>query len=100
HTRFSRDWSSDVCSSDLGDVARLVDGGTVSAFDVAGDTIALTRNALDTGNVVYIARAGAEDALRQITQTDGERLPDVRFGGYERSEERRVGKEGGAGGSR
>ena len=66
-----------------GDVARLVDGGTVSAFDVAGDTIALTRNALDTGNVVYVTRAGSEDTLRQITQTDGERLPDVQFGGYE-----------------
>src|SRR5690606_40500211 len=27
HTRFSRDWSSDVCSSDLGDRATGGDGG-------------------------------------------------------------------------
>src|SRR5690606_27828551 len=66
-----------------GDVGRVVDGGTVSAFDVAGDTIALTRNALDTGHGDYTARAGAEDGLRQIKHADGERRPCARLGGHE-----------------
>src|SRR5690606_40375310 len=30
HTRFSRDWSSDVCSSDLGPAAALVEEGRVA----------------------------------------------------------------------
>src|SRR5690625_6665701 len=35
HTRWPRDWSSDVCSSDLG--ARLAGGGTVTPLVVAID---------------------------------------------------------------
>src|SRR5690606_7231765 len=66
-----------------GEVERLVDAGSVSSFDVAGDTIALTRNALDTGNVLYVAQAAPGAPLRQITPTDGERLPEVEFGAYE-----------------
>src|SRR5690606_40097903 len=30
HTRFSRDWSSDVCSSDLGHAAAVVSDGTIN----------------------------------------------------------------------
>ena len=66
-----------------GQVERIVEGGSVSAFDIAGGTIALTRNALDTGNVLYVTGTGPDATLRQITPTDGERLPDVRFGAYE-----------------
>ena len=62
-----------------GVVDELVGDGTVSSFDVAGDTIALTRNSLATGDVLYVAQAGG-GALRAITQTAGERLPDVAFG--------------------
>src|SRR5690606_41004490 len=32
HTRFSRDWSSDVCSSDLAASAGLIDGPTNAIF--------------------------------------------------------------------
>src|SRR5690606_12695258 len=53
-----------------GSVERVVDGGTVSAFDLAGDTIALTRSALDTGNVLYVTGAAPDAPLRQITPTD------------------------------
>ena len=65
-----------------GEVAELVGEGTVSSFDVAGDTIALTRNSLASGDVVY-ATSAADPALRQITPTAGERLPDVAFGASE-----------------
>ncbi len=70
-----------------GQVAPLVADGSVSAFAVAGDTVALTRNSLQTGDVLYtaslqqLAAAGeGEPPLRKITETAGERLPDVAFG--------------------
>src|SRR5690606_41076317 len=36
HTRFSRDWSSDVCSSDLDALLPGVDGKTYRLFDLRG----------------------------------------------------------------
>src|SRR5690606_39517789 len=51
HTRFSRDWSSDVCSSDL--LGALVTGGAVAAF-------------LSTSSGITVSVAGviAQDILR------------------------------------
>src|SRR5690606_19482012 len=46
HTRFSRDWSSDVCSSDLALLARLLE---VAAKDLAG--VALERAAVEVDDV-------------------------------------------------
>src|SRR5690606_40398800 len=43
HTRFSRDWSSDVCSSDLGTNLRA-QGVTMIGFDVAGLVLDFKRN--------------------------------------------------------
>src|SRR5690606_39620245 len=68
HTRFSRDWSSDVCSSDLND-----------------DAVAL------------LATDGADEELKRFIGllADNHRLvllPEI-AGLFERSEERRVGKE-------
>ena len=65
-----------------GDAVELVGEGTVSSFDVAGDTIALTRNSLSTGDVLYVTGAAGGD-LRAITRTAGEQLPDVAFGAAE-----------------
>ena len=72
---------------DGGDVTPLVGDGSVSSFAVKGDTVALTRNNLQTGDVLYTAslqqlgEAGeGEPPLRKITETAGERLPDVAFG--------------------
>src|SRR5690606_41187856 len=87
HTRFSRDWSSDVCSSDL--------------------TSAMKENGTDTANAAAPEKQAAEESHE--TQASGE----VDFGtileqfeqdqtvyhagelveGKVRSEERRVGKE-------
>src|SRR5207302_2640790 len=80
HTRFSRDWSSDVCSSDLlspdgTKIALAIGSGTMSDIWIL-DRISGTRNRLTTD---------ATSNLFPEWTPDGKRL---------RSEERRVGKEG------
>ncbi|MGJ4730031.1 prolyl oligopeptidase family serine peptidase [Luteimonas sp. SDU101] len=65
-----------------GEVTELVADGTVSSYDVAGETIALTRNTIDSGDTLYVAQ-GDGAPLRQITPTAAERLVDVDFGAYE-----------------
>lgn len=75
---------------DDGAVTPLVGDGSVSSFAIKGDTVALTRNSLQTGDVLYTAslqqlgEAGeGEPPLRKITDTAAERLPDVAFGAAE-----------------
>ena len=64
-----------------GKVERLVGDGSVSAFDVAGQTIALTRNALDTGNVLYVTDAVPRAAAQDHASDGG--APDVESGAFE-----------------
>src|SRR5699024_11236395 len=82
HTRSKRDWSSDVCSSDLGHpVANNQQTRTVGP-----------RGPATLENYQF---------LEKISHFDRERIPErvvhargkVAFGYFERSEERRVGKE-------
>src|SRR5207253_4663143 len=93
HTIWPRDWSSDVCSSDLTALGRAVAGRDVPA---AGWIGAIAANAPDWSELVlkpdlWPPRAGGEYLVfhRGITHS---------FVGavVERSEERRVGKERGA----
>src|SRR3712207_7521112 len=69
HTRYWRDWSSDVCSSDLGQVVR------VRAVAQAAVGVELREAVVQLGTEARLGPRRAE-------------LP-----GVERSEERRVGKE-------
>src|SRR5690606_40173412 len=78
HTRFSRDWSSDVCSSDLfgeGKLRRQQQEAERGPFQLPAQ--ALQR-------VVNDAR---------VVKGNGRQFVDVPPGGFVRSEERRVGKE-------
>src|SRR5690606_40009580 len=86
HTRFSRDWSSDVCSSDLERqlaVLRELDkldkrGAEAVRGTLLGEGFELPANAVDKLMVFSQVRSsGHDDALSKL----------------ERSEERRVGKE-------
>src|SRR5690606_40118279 len=86
HTRFSRDWSSDVCSSDLGEIRMAFPGPIASATssdDVRG--LGAVLYLLLTGR--WALEGGPEGATPAPIGQDGSVVPP-------RSEERRVGKEG------
>src|SRR5699024_11347949 len=61
HTRSKRDWSSDVCSSDLGEIARVVGGSHDNSWNVQ-----LSRTCQDTVEVV--GGSGDERAGRRLTK--------------------------------
>src|SRR5690606_40076869 len=86
HTRFSRDWSSDVCSSDLNllgvSIVREL-GPVLAAILVAG------RSGSAITAQIGVMRVTQElDAMQVMGISPGKRLVLPR-----RSEERRVGKE-------
>ncbi|MBB1088080.1 S9 family peptidase [Lysobacter sp. SG-8] len=65
-----------------GEPRKLVGDGGVSSVQLAGPTLAFTRNGLKTGDVIYTATPDGE-SLRAITPSAGEMLPDVAFGDFE-----------------
>src|SRR5690606_40420162 len=91
HTRFSRDWSSDVCSSDLGSLGLKFDA-LLSTVDVALQVVlalACGLQRFDDGlglDVSAIGERGDHFAVAERALCGS------------RSEERRVGKEGRCGG--
>src|SRR5439155_18014859 len=91
HTRWPRDWSSDVCSSDLAITKAAVTGPVTAAFVIAADGA--------TGEVARLAGWG--DGRHLIPALEYEaRVDDATLDRFARvrSEERRVGKEGRCGG--
>src|SRR5207248_5966889 len=87
HTRSYGDWSSDVCSSDLRRAQRREN--VVAVVPAAGDVAA--RGAERIGE-----RRGPVDR-KDVPARRLERRGDRRRRAHSRSEERRVGKEGGDG---
>src|SRR5690606_39862953 len=92
HTRFSRDWSSDVCSSDLLKSSDVLEAchslirKEVSFADhdrIFADDINKLRQLISSGRLLDEANQAAEAAGYSLSKT-----------AYDRSEERRVGKEG------
>src|SRR5690606_40276669 len=89
HTRFSRDWSSDVCSSDLG--ARG-EGLSIYAFDTTtGDASHIcATSSVDNPTFLSVAPdTGVIYANSEVFSWHEGTVSAYRF----RSEERRVGKE-------
>ncbi|HWJ04799.1 MAG TPA: S9 family peptidase, partial [Steroidobacteraceae bacterium] len=66
-----------------GNATRVVSEGSVSAIDLAGPTMVLTRATFKTGDVLYSTSADAKAPLRAITASAGEMLEDVAFGDFE-----------------
>src|SRR5204863_2302636 len=86
HTRSLRDWSSDVCSSDL---TWLLGTFTVSGGAVTGGTITSMLHSNSNGAITYESITGAAtDAVAFLNAPNGA----AKFA-MVRSEERRVGKE-------
>src|SRR5690554_7786861 len=89
HTRCGRDWSSDVCSSDLGDVFVLDMGEPVKIVELAEKMISLTGSSLRSAK-----NPKGEIAIEFTGLRPGEKLyEELLIGDNDRSEERRVGKE-------
>src|SRR5690606_40664394 len=80
HTRFSRDWSSDVCSSDLTELC----GSFLCEKKMSKKLLALSMVAFSGASLVYATTM----TRQEYNDYRGWQLP--------RSEERRVGKEGSA----
>jgi len=75
HPLFAIDMDSDA-------VRKVVGEGSVSAFVIAGDTLAFTRNTLQTGDQLFTTTlAGAP--LRSITPSASDYLPGVTMGAAE-----------------
>ena len=62
---------------------KLVGEGSISAFDIAGDALAFTRNSLKSGDQVFTSSTAAGAPQRAITQSAGEMLDGVDFGDFE-----------------
>src|SRR5690606_40566128 len=96
HTRFSRDWSSDVCSSDLvhpRPVIAAVDGpaaGGGNEIVIACDFAIATRRSTFGQTGPRIGSAPVLGATNLAAVQIGEKFAK------ERSEERRVGEESGS----
>src|SRR5207247_7840136 len=93
-TRSTRDWSSDVCSSDL---ARMMEG-VISLMQLAKISAALAR--LDEAKVPFISvltdptTGGVTASFAMLGDLNiAEPGALIGFAGPRRSEERRVGKE-------
>src|SRR5690606_40192465 len=88
HTRFSRDWSSDVCSSDLDSALLILDRGNRQRdFDACAVLALASRLVMFDALAEANARQNAWLLIRTVGRNEhGDGLAD-------RSEERRVGKE-------
>src|SRR5204863_6229484 len=91
HTRSLRDWSSDVCSSDLhgnADALRLPDGSPITAHSLNPVPIVIAGRAVEGRHLADGVLADVAPSLLELAGLPG-------WPGITRSEERRVGKEEG-----
>src|SRR5690606_40375673 len=92
HTRFSRDWSSDVCSSDLGQTVRGTVTSSADNAPIPGVNIVVKGTTTGTTTDVngdFSIRVKPEDIL--VFSFIGYHAEEIEVG---RSEERRVGRGG------
>src|SRR5690606_39663495 len=91
HTRFSRDWSSDVCSSDLGSDSFIALAAIEGDQVVGGVTAYELKKFEQERSEIYIYDLAVAAAYRRrgIATALIEKLKDIAA----RSEERRVGRE-------
>src|SRR5699024_12057467 len=87
HTSSKRDWSSDVCSSDLNDQHLTISGGDEE------NSYSIGLGYINQENT-FTGQAPAYKRYSARIKSDHEITDKIRLGQSLRSEERRVGKEG------
>lgn len=70
-------------SLENGEVTSIFKDGTVGAFELAGATLVVAANSMNSGDQLFATSADGKAPLRAITPSAGDMLPDVRFGAYE-----------------
>lgn len=70
-------------SLENGEVTSIFKDGTVGAFELAGSTLVVAANSMNSGDQLFATSADGKAPLRAITPSAGDMLPDVRFGAYE-----------------
>jgi len=68
-----------------GKAERVVGDGTISAFELAGDTLVFVRDSLKSPGVLYAARADG-NAPRQVSVNNADKLAQVAWGDFEQFE--------------
>src|SRR5690606_39934471 len=98
--RFSRDWSSDVCSSDLTKTNDIAGDGTTTATVLAQALVREGLRNVAAGASPMSLKRGIEKAVAAAVEAikDQAKEIDDKSEIAQRSEERRVGKESRAGG--
>src|SRR5699024_11862234 len=91
HTRSKRDWSSDVCSSDLNCFP-------VSHFNLSNKPISFSNSSSDAKGIVILPfpfslHTNWTFVLKKLDRWSFSKLNSSGSFGFRRSEERRVGKE-------
>ena len=66
-----------------GSAHRIVGDGSVSSVQLAGPTLAISRNSMRSGDVIYTTSPDGKAGLREITPSAQEMLPNVAWGEYE-----------------
>ena len=66
-----------------GKVEKVVGGGSISSFDIAGDTLVFTRNTLRSGDQLFATSLSDPSVQRALTPSASEMLGEVAFGDYE-----------------
>src|SRR5690606_40426341 len=88
HTRFSRDWSSDVCSSDLNLDFMKIKSPSLIGVDISSSSVKMVElSKVGKGKGSFRVERYVIEPLAVHAMQDGS-IVDL-----ERSEERRVGKE-------
>src|SRR2546428_11189254 len=90
HTSSDRDWSSDVCSSDLTAPGAGTPGGTVTVSDGTGGTC---QASVSAGSCQLASTSAGAKTLVASYPGDANFNPSSDSAAHQRSEERRVGKE-------
>ena len=65
-----------------GGVTEIVGDGSISAFEMAGETLVFTRNTMQSGDELFVGGINGAP-VRKVSQNNAAALKDVKFGEYE-----------------